>query len=334
MNKKIVLAIVVVVMIFGAVFVLWPRAPKGYSGKMESIILGAPLNETSALIYIAEDRHLFSGNGLNVSIRDYDFGSLALNSMLKGEVDVALATEFPLVIKAFQKEKVRTIGSIGKFEFVYLIGRKDRGIERISDLKGKRVATARSTIAEFHLGRYLDLHGVNFNDLISVDLQSSKELTAAIVKGDVDAIVTQQPYVASAAESLGANGVVWPVQAGQAMFAPVICRDTWITGHPDVVRRLLNSLAQAEEYVTKRQVEAEAILRKRLNLTSSYAKTVWRRNQLSLSLDQSLILAMEDEARWMIKNGLTTEKQVPDFLNYVYLDGLKAVKPDAVNIVR
>jgi NitT/TauT family transport system substrate-binding protein len=43
---------------------------------------------------------------------------------------------------------------------------------------------------------------------------------------------------------------------------------------------------------------------------------------------------MEDEARWMIKNNLTTEKTVPDFLKYIYIDGLKAVKPEAVNIIR
>jgi hypothetical protein len=43
---------------------------------------------------------------------------------------------------------------------------------------------------------------------------------------------------------------------------------------------------------------------------------------------------MEDEARWMIRNNLTTEKQVPDFLDYIREDGLKAVKPEAVNIIR
>jgi NitT/TauT family transport system substrate-binding protein len=42
---------------------------------------------------------------------------------------------------------------------------------------------------------------------------------------------------------------------------------------------------------------------------------------------------MEDEVRWMIKNNLTNEKQVPDFVNYIYADGLKAVKPEAVNII-
>ena len=63
-------------------------------------------------------------------------------------------------------------------------------------------------------------------------------------------------------------------------------------------------------------------------------ETVWSQNQYSLSLDQSLIVAMEDEARWMISNGLTTEKHVPDFLNYIYEDGLRAIKPETVTIVR
>lgn len=36
----------------------------------------------------------------------------------------------------------------------------------------------------------------------------------------------------------------------------------------------------------------------------------------------------------MINNNLTREKQVPDFLNYICVDGLKAVKREAVNIIR
>ena len=318
----------------GTALIFWSRNPKGYSGKLEPLTIGTAQNETSALIYIAEDRHFFAENGLEVTIRDYDFGALALNGMLRGKADIALATEFPLVLKAFRQEKVRTIGSIGKFEFVYLIGRKDRGIEKISDLKGKRIATARQTIAEFYLGRSLNLHGINLEEIILEDLQSSVQLAEAIEKGTVDAIVTQEPYVTSARERLGTNGVVWPVQAGQAMFALMIGRTEWITRHPELVARLLNALSMAELFAMKHPDEGQDILRKRLNLKPSYAKTVCLRNQLSLSLDQSLIVAMEDEARWMIKSGLTAEKRVPNFLDFIYEDGLKAIKPEAVSIIR
>ena len=131
-----------------------------------------------------------------------------------------------------------------------------------------------------------------------------------------------------------ANAVVWPAQSGQPLYGLIISSDEWITKHPELAERFLKSLAQAEEYLIRHPAEAKAIVQKRLNLNTAYIETVWSQNQFSLSLDQSLIATMEDEARWMIQNDLTTEKQVPDFLNYIYEDGLKAVKPEAVNIIR
>jgi len=36
----------------------------------------------------------------------------------------------------------------------------------------------------------------------------------------------------------------------------------------------------------------------------------------------------------MISNGLTSEKNVPNFLNYIYDEALSKVKPEAVNIIK
>ncbi|MGE5838514.1 MAG: nitrate ABC transporter substrate-binding protein, partial [Deltaproteobacteria bacterium] len=74
--------------------------------------------------------------------------------------------------------------------------------------------------------------------------------------------------------------------------------------------------------------------RKQMNFDAAYVEIIWPRYQFALSLDQSLITAMEAEARWMIKNNLTNQRQVPDFLKYIYEDGLKAAKPEAVTIIR
>jgi hypothetical protein len=71
-----------------------------------------------------------------------------------------------------------------------------------------------------------------------------------------------------------------------------------------------------------------------LNLTDKDIARIWSQNQFGLSLDQSLVVAMEDEARWMIKNNLTAEKDVPFFNDYIYEGALKAIKPEAVNIIR
>ncbi|MHB8842399.1 MAG: ABC transporter substrate-binding protein [Candidatus Aquicultor sp.] len=331
--KKTVAVVIVAIALIAIVAVI--TLVSGCSGKMESITVAHAQFESTALFCVAEDQQFFSQNGLNVTSRKYDTGVGALDGMLNGEADIAVGTaEFPLVRRAFQKERIGTIGSIDKIEFIYLIGRKDRGIEKISDLKGKRIGTTSGTIAEFYLGRFLDLHGMNMQDITFVDIKTPVEYENAIANGDIDAVVTAQPNANSIKDRLGDNAGVWPAQSDQPQYALIISTDEWITKHPELVSRFLKSLAQAEEYAFRNPAEAKAIVQKRLNLDAAYMETVWSQNQFSLSLDQSLILAMEDEARWMINNNLTTETAIPDFSNYVYVDGLKEVKPEAVNIIR
>jgi NitT/TauT family transport system substrate-binding protein len=74
------------------------------------------------------------------------------------------------------------------------------------------------------------------------------------------------------------------------------------------------------------------MVQKRLQYDDDYMNLVWPQISLSLSLDYSLLTAMEDEARWMIANSLTSQTQVLDFTRYMYIDGLKSVKPETVNI--
>jgi NitT/TauT family transport system substrate-binding protein len=64
-----------------------------------------------------------------------------------------------------------------------------------------------------------------------------------------------------------------------------------------------------------------------------YIARVWPEHQFSLSLDQSLITAMEDEGRWMIANNMTNATNVPDLGNYIYEEGLEAIRPGSVNIM-
>ena len=155
-------------------------------------------------------------------------------------------------------------------------------------------------------------------------------MAGTIAGGGVDAVVAWEPHVTQIKQQMGNRVIIWSVQSGQVSYWSVVSIPHWINQHPELVRHFLRSLAQAEEYIIQHPAEAKAFLEKRLKLSDTY----WSQNQFSLSLDQSLILAMEDEARWMIKNNLTKEKTIPDFTNYIYVDGLKAVKPEAMKIIR
>jgi NitT/TauT family transport system substrate-binding protein len=335
--KRVLIAAVLIAAVALAGLGLWylTGPPEGLPFQSDSIVVAYSPFESCALFLIAEDRQFFAQNGLSLSLYRSDSGAAALDDMLSGKADLAVSvSEFPLVRKTFQGTSARAMASMDKAEYIFIVARKDRGIRNPPDLQGKRIGTVAGSIAEFYLGRFLSLQGLGIGDVEYVSIRTPPETANALVDGDIDAAVLAQPYADLARDSLGGNAISWPAQSNQPLYALVVSTEGWIAEHPEEVTRFLKALSLAEEYALLHPDEARAIVQRSLNLDPSSMDAVWRQNQFSLTLDQSLITAMEDEARWMIANNLTNGTAVPDFREYVSTDGLKAVKPGAVNVIR
>jgi ABC-type nitrate/sulfonate/bicarbonate transport system substrate-binding protein len=106
----------------------------------------------------------------------------------------------------------------------------------------------------------------------------------------------------------------------------------WIASHPAVLERFVKSLSQAEDFLVHHEAEAKAIVERRLGLDDASLAALWPQYVFSLSLDQTMIIAMEDEARWMMGAGLAETRPMPNYLDFIYIDALKSVKPSAVTI--
>lgn len=304
------------------------------SQHVDSLVVSYSPFHTLALLWTADEQGFFGQNGLSVTLREYATGAASADGVLHGEADISIGvSEFALVGRALKKESFRILACVDQGEHLVVVARKDRGIEEPSDLKGKTVGTTIGTIAEFYLGRFLELNGMSTQDVTVIDLKTPAEWVNSVVNGDVDAVVTAQPYANSARDGLGDNAVVWSAQSNQPAYALVVTTDKWTTEHPELAKRFLQSLAQAEEYVLRHPAEAKATMQRRLDTDSASIDTAWPQHQYALTLGQSLIVAMEDEARWMIANDLTTN-DMPDFLDYISEDALRAVKPEAVTIIR
>jgi hypothetical protein len=42
---------------------------------------------------------------------------------------------------------------------------------------------------------------------------------------------------------------------------------------------------------------------------------------------------MEDQARWAIQHKVSQTQKTPNFLNSIYMDALKKIRPEAVTII-
>jgi NitT/TauT family transport system substrate-binding protein len=195
--RKIALIIVTAILVLAIVVssFVYLNSQKPYGGKMESIDVAYSPFESVTLFWVAEQQGYFSQNGLNVTTHKYATGAGSLDGVLNGEADIVVgATEFPFAARALNQAKISTIASIAKSEFTYLVGRRDRGINDASDLKGKTIGTTFGTIAHFYLGRFLELNGLAFHDVTLVDLKTPAEWVDAVVNGSIDAVATAHQF--------------------------------------------------------------------------------------------------------------------------------------------
>jgi len=306
---------------------------KGPSVPAESITFGALGSGEAALIYVAQDQGLFAANGINVTVKNYESGVATVDALLKGELEVAWSAEYAVVRRAFDGDGLRIVATLSRFVDVSLLCRRDRGIARVADLKGKTIGVTRKTISEFCLSRYLALNSMNTRDVILVDVQAPQS-AEALSSGSVDAVVTYDLYATQIQTQMVGNITAWSIQSNQPGFGVISARNDWISDKPERVVRFLKSLAQADNYLVHNPEAGKRLVQRRLNFDDALMDEIWPTSVYSVTLEQALVAAMEDEARWMIENNLTAQKTVPDFRSYIYIDGLEAVRPEVVNIIR
>jgi ABC-type nitrate/sulfonate/bicarbonate transport system substrate-binding protein len=326
----VAVAILVILVTLSSFFYLDSQKP--YKGKIESVALGIYPSEYSSLIYIANDQGYFSNNGINLTLKNYVSGASAVKGMLNGEVEIATASEFVVASNALKNEDMYALGTVSKYLNLYLIARTDLGIHNISDLVGKKIGVALGSSNQFYLGRFLDLNGISLEQVSLVNV-NFVDTPNELANGTIDAAITFQPYINQIQNTLGDKIVIWPAQADQFGYFEAICTQNWAVSNPDLAVRFLRALVQAENFNIIHKDQAMAIVARDLNYPDSYVESIWPDYQYSVTLDQSFIVLMQDEARWLISNNLTNAVTVPNFTNYVYPDGLKSVKPDAVNII-
>jgi NitT/TauT family transport system substrate-binding protein len=333
LRKKslLVLAVIILVIAIGfSSFVLLTQKP--YTGSIESVTIGLYPSEYSSLIYIANDQHYFSANGLQITLTNYTSGAAAVTGMLNGQVDISTASEFVVVNNAMQNASLYAFGSVSKYLNLFVVARTDKGISNISDLVGKRIGVALGSANQFYLGSFLQLNNIDLSQVTFVNV-NFEQTPSALANGTIDAAITFQPYINQIQGLLGNRIVMWPAQADQFGYFEAICTKNWAVMHPDLIVRFLKALVQAESFNVNNENQAIALVAKDLNYTNAYTASVWPDYQYSVTLDQTFILLMQDESRWLISNNLTSGTFVPNFSDYVYVNGLKSFDPSAVNII-
>ncbi len=333
-RNKIIILMTLAFVASAAALAIWAtrsETPK-VTGPPAKIRLGLGPGEHSALIWVAENRGYFAENGLDIFITVYEAGAIAIKDFFADKLDIVTIGDFVFVVNSFHRPDIKIFGAIDEFDSHRIIARKDSGIKVLSDLRGKRVGILKGSQAEFCLARILLLNEISSQDVHVVDLSPTQQISA-IENGTIDAALVWEPYVQKLKDTLGINAVSLPGQSGQDLYWLLICGDGMIKTQPLVLRRFLAALIEAEKFLRSNQAEAKVITAKRIGYDMTYLDSIWKNNKFDVSLPQGLLLTLEDQARWLKSSGAINITETPDFLDFVYTQGLETLNPEAVTMI-
>jgi sulfonate transport system substrate-binding protein len=142
-------------------------------------------------------------------------GEGGITRITSGEADLATNAETQLLRESIRNPDLRIIMTVTE-SFYRLVARRSAGIEKLADLKGKRVMLPRQTSAHYFLVAMLRTVGLSEEDVTIVGLprsqgdQSGMDLMSeALVRGEVDVISIWEPEPEDAIRKLGSDAIVF-----------------------------------------------------------------------------------------------------------------------------
>ncbi|WP_334686042.1 ABC transporter substrate-binding protein [Janthinobacterium sp. CAN_S1] len=298
------------------------------------LTLALPVQAASGAFFVAEQRQLFPQHGLVLQTQRYALGKQALAAVIEGRADMAVVADTPFVLAIAKGNQVAVVSTVfGSRKTAALLVRADRGMRTAADLRGRRIGTVFGTNAQYFLDKLLEHQGIAAHEVSIVDYAPAALLTA-MRDGEVDAITTWQPELARLQQALGKKVAALFEQDLFVYRFLLVGKVEFIDSHQQEIQRLLAALADTQQYMLDQPLDARQTVAAAVGLPPELMSSFFEPVDYGLSLDQSLLLALDDQTRWARQRQIITNRAVPNYLDYLRPQPLQAVLPSAISIIR
>lgn len=191
----------------------------------------------------------FEEQGIKVNLVEFADGPTIIAAMESGSIDIGYIGPGAHKLAIEGRANIFATSHFGNADEV--IGSASKGITKIEDLKGKKIAMASGTSSETILDLTLKKAGLTKEDVTILDMDASAIVTA-MISGSVDACATWSPNTFAIKEAMGNDAVAL---SNNVMFidespsiASWIVNPSYAAGHKDLILRYTKALYKAMDY--------------------------------------------------------------------------------------
>jgi NitT/TauT family transport system substrate-binding protein len=299
-----------------------PLQPRHLTVSQPRILDMAPL-------YVAIDKGYFEKEGLRITLDDVGSPREGLDKLVSGKADIAFSADAILALKIAQKAPISILCTIDGSSHTVGLLMKKQGPPK-ETLAGKRVGLRLWTAPHYFLDMYLLYNLIPFEDVRLVDIEEQR-LDEALLSGEVDAVTGFQADLARIRQRHPGLHVVYPEEIYRAFWV-VAANDRLVEAEPETIVRFLRGLDRAVSFMLRHEAETVAIVSRHTGVTEAVIREHFPIHHFELSLDNSLLVLLEQEGDWLVERG-AVQPPLPDYRKKFYLGGMKAVRPAGITVI-
>jgi sulfonate transport system substrate-binding protein len=189
----------------------------------------------------------FEKDGIKVTWVQSAGSNKALEFLNASSLDFGSTAGAAALIGKVNGNPIKSVYVYSRPEWTALVTRKDTGIAKVEDLKGKSIAVTRGTDPHIFLVRALAEVGLTEKDVTLVLLQHA-DGKLALQRGDVDAWAGLDPIMASAEVENG--DVLFHRKPENNSWGILNVREEFAKEHPEIVSRVIAAYEEARKKAT------------------------------------------------------------------------------------
>jgi len=170
----------------------------------------------------------------------------ALQFLNAGSINFGSTAGSAALVARINGNPIKSVYVYSRPEWTALVTTRDSRINRVEDLKGKKVAMVRGTDPHIFLVRALLGAGLTDKDITPILVQQHADGGNLLIRGDIDAWAGLDPPMAQHEVKDGARLFFRKPEANTWGILNV--REEFAKDHPDVVKRVILAYEEARKY--------------------------------------------------------------------------------------
>lgn len=283
---------------------------------------------------LAYEQGLFAAEGVTVNLKKFKTTTEGLEHFFRGECEMSSISETAVVMKSLERRDFSILATYATSDnAAHILANRKSGILKPEDLKGKRIHVPKWSSNHYFLYMFLARHGISEKDITLVT-SDVPDIPSAFATGEIDAYCASGVAIDKARKALGGNAMVFDAPGLCVASYHLTAKNSFIKTRPGLIKKVLAAMLKNAEWTKANRAAAVKRAAAAQNMEEEVMARILNEHSWRVELSQAMLISLEQEARWAIKSGLAKKGSMPNYLDFIYTDALRSLKPDAVKLIK